>query len=84
MSTLNEVGAYEAKTHLPEMLRKVREGAAFLITQRGEPVAELVPAGSNRRQQGTEAARRMQALMQRAPVPLAAGELRALLDQGRD
>lgn len=84
MSSLNEVGAYEAKTHLPEMLRRVREGGAYLITQRGEPVAELVPVGASRRQQGLEAARRMQALMQREPVVLAPGDLRALLDDGRD
>ncbi|MDQ5903221.1 MAG: hypothetical protein QG672_810, partial [Pseudomonadota bacterium] len=46
MSTLTEIGAYEAKTRLPEYLRKVREGDTFRITQRGEPVADLVPAGT--------------------------------------
>ncbi|HEX5314405.1 MAG TPA: type II toxin-antitoxin system prevent-host-death family antitoxin [Gammaproteobacteria bacterium] len=38
-----EVGAYEAKTHLPRLLDKVQEGERFVITRHGKPVAELVP-----------------------------------------
>jgi prevent-host-death family protein len=40
-----EIGAYDAKTKLPELLRQVRKGKRFTITHRGEPVAELVPSG---------------------------------------
>jgi prevent-host-death family protein len=39
------IGAYAAKTKLPELLRQVRKGKRFTITVRGEPVAELVPSG---------------------------------------
>lgn len=38
-----EVGAYEAKTHLPRLLRDVAQGDRITITVRGRPVAELVP-----------------------------------------
>jgi len=38
-----EVGAYEAKTHLPKLLERVQEGERFTITKHGRPVAELVP-----------------------------------------
>jgi prevent-host-death family protein len=38
-----EIGAFEAKTRLSELLEKVRLGAVFLITKRGQPVAELRP-----------------------------------------
>ena len=38
-----EVGAFEAKTKLPELLRRVEEGESFTITNRGVPVADLVP-----------------------------------------
>jgi prevent-host-death family protein len=38
-----EVGTYEAKTRLPELLREVQRGKRFTITNRGEPVAQLVP-----------------------------------------
>lgn len=39
-----EVGAYDAKTHLPQLLRDVERGDRVTITVRGKPVAELVPA----------------------------------------
>ena len=39
-----EIGAFEAKTHLSELLEKVRHGKTFFITKRGHPVAELRPA----------------------------------------
>ena len=39
-----EVGAYDAKTHLPQLLRDVERGDHVTITVRGKPVAELVPA----------------------------------------
>lgn len=54
MTTLTEIGAYEAKTHLPEFLRKVRAGSAFRITQRGEPVADLIPSGASERQNAAQ------------------------------
>lgn len=36
----SEIGAYEAKTTLPELLRQVQTGKRFTITHRGKPVAE--------------------------------------------
>jgi prevent-host-death family protein len=40
---MSEIGAYEAKTHLPELLKRVEKGERFLITKHGRPVAALVP-----------------------------------------
>jgi prevent-host-death family protein len=37
------VGSRELKTRLGAYLRKVRRGATLLVTDRGEPVAELRP-----------------------------------------
>jgi prevent-host-death family protein len=37
------VGAFEAKTHLSELLVKVEEGEQVTITKHGRPVARLVP-----------------------------------------
>lgn len=42
---MREIGAYEAKTHLPKFLERVQNGERFVITKHGRPVAELVPAG---------------------------------------
>jgi prevent-host-death family protein len=38
------VGAYEAKTHLPQLLDRVEGGETITITRHGKPVAKLVPA----------------------------------------
>jgi prevent-host-death family protein len=38
-----EIGARELKTRLGAYLREVREGATLIVTERGEPVAEIRP-----------------------------------------
>ncbi|OFA17282.1 prevent-host-death protein, partial [Acidithiobacillus ferrivorans] len=43
-----EVGSYEAKTKLPELLRGIQAGNRYTITLRGEAVADLVPAEGNK------------------------------------
>ena len=40
---MESVGAYEAKTHLPELLDRVARGEEIRITRNGRPVARLVP-----------------------------------------
>lgn len=42
---MREIGAYEAKTHLSNLLERVEQGERFVITRHGRAVAELVPAG---------------------------------------
>lgn len=42
---MREVGAFEAKTHLAELLAAVEAGETVTITRRGRPVAQLVPMG---------------------------------------
>jgi prevent-host-death family protein len=37
------VGTFEAKTHLTQLLGRVARGERILITNRGQPVAMLVP-----------------------------------------
>ena len=41
---MKTVGAYEAKTHLSELLDEVAHGATITITKHGVPVAVLAPA----------------------------------------
>ncbi|HEC11864.1 MAG TPA: type II toxin-antitoxin system prevent-host-death family antitoxin [Acidiferrobacteraceae bacterium] len=52
---LKKIGSYDAKTKLPEILRRVEAGEAFTITNRGKPIADLVPSRVGGRQK-TEAA----------------------------
>lgn len=37
------VGAYEAKTRFPELLRDAENGTAYVIRRRGKDVAQLIP-----------------------------------------
>jgi len=41
------IGAFQAKTELSRLLRAARAGKRFIITQRGVPVAELIPVQRN-------------------------------------
>lgn len=47
---IEEIGAFEAKTRLSELLENVRRGHVYRITKRGKPVAELrpIPDGTRR------------------------------------
>jgi prevent-host-death family protein len=38
------VGAFDAKTHLSELLDRAEKGETITITRHGKPVAKLVPA----------------------------------------
>ena len=40
---MEEIGAFEAKTHLPKLLDRVAQGERIIITRRGKPVAVLMP-----------------------------------------
>jgi prevent-host-death family protein len=42
------VGIKELKAHLSEFVGRVRQGDRILVTDRGEPVAELIPLSSER------------------------------------
>ena len=47
---MQEVGSYEAKTHLPQLLDRVEQGELITITRHGKPVARLVPVQEYDRQ----------------------------------
>jgi prevent-host-death family protein len=50
---MDEIGAFEAKNKLAELLDRVEHGEEIVITRRGKRVAKLVPAEA---QQGSAAA----------------------------
>ncbi|WP_297445944.1 type II toxin-antitoxin system prevent-host-death family antitoxin [Acidiferrobacter sp.] len=76
-----EIGAYEAKTHLSEILDRVRKGERFIITKHGQPVAELRSVAT----QGLEERRAVVARMKafQATHDLGDISLRELIDAGR-
>lgn len=40
---MTDIGAYEAKTHLSQLLDRVERGERITITRHGKPVAVLTP-----------------------------------------
>lgn len=43
MSDQREIGIFDAKTRLSELISEVEAGASMTLTRRGRPVARLVP-----------------------------------------
>jgi prevent-host-death family protein len=76
-----EVGSYEAKSTLPKLLRQVRQGRSFTITNRGEAVADLVPSASARPRDPAGTAQRLKAFMHSASGSRV--DIKALIEEGR-
>ena len=79
MST--RVGAYEAKTKLPEILRRVESGERFTITNRGTPVAEIVPPTARGRVSARAAIERMKTFQRVKGV--SGSQVRAMIESDR-
>ena len=78
---MDEVGAFEAKTHLPKLLDRVERGESITITRHGRPVALLVPCVRGGGDRALAAVRRIAALRQQRER-IALDELLALKHEG--
>ena len=80
-----EIGAYDAKTRLPELLRQVKAGKRFTITNRGEAIADLVPSEAARVADAKAAIEKFQAFLKDNPVKVPHGtDIKALVAEGRE
>jgi len=61
---MKEIGAFEAKTHLPRLLDRVAQGERIMITRRGKPVAVLMPVEPAASLSPKEAVERLRTLRQ--------------------
>jgi len=78
----NTVGAYEAKTHLSELLERVQAGEEITITKHGAPVAKLVPITKEvSTEERTAAIRRIQKLS--SGLSLGEWKIKDLIREGR-
>jgi prevent-host-death family protein len=76
-----QIGSYEAKTKLPELLRQVKTGKSFTITNRGVAIADLVPSLGEKSKDKVSAAEKLKAFMLSDPVR--GVDIKALIDEGR-
>lgn len=79
--SMKTIGSYEVKTRLSEILKRVQAGEAFTITDRGKPVADLLPSRSASRQQVAAAIRDIKAGMSKTTV--SDGRLKEYVERGR-
>lgn len=78
---MTTVSTYEAKTHLPRLIRAAERGETVIITRHGKPVAQLGPVQDRRSAQVAEALEQIEKLRRRLPkVPLE--ELLASIHEG--
>jgi prevent-host-death family protein len=78
-----EIGAYEAKTRLPELLRQVKAGRRFTITNRGEAIADLVPSEAGRTRNHKAVIEKFQKFIDANPVR-GRVNVRELIEEGRE
>jgi prevent-host-death family protein len=78
---MKTVGAFDAKTHLNQLLRKVSQGETIRITRRGVPIAKLVPADFGERQDPRELAQAIRET--RKGATLGKITIRELINEGR-
>jgi prevent-host-death family protein len=78
-----EIGAYEAKTKLPELLRQVQAGKRFTITNRGRAVADLGPPATMQKPDAKAAIAAFQAFRKANPVRQKVN-IKALIEEGRE
>ena len=78
---MRRIGSYEAKTHLPRLLKAVEAGESITITKRGVPIALLSPADAEKAGAHRETAAALRAF--RRSHQLRGLTIRELIEEGR-
>jgi prevent-host-death family protein len=80
------VGSYQAKTHLPRLLNEVEKGQTIIITRRGRPIAQIVPAVDEPARDVASVIREFRAYSQqqaRTRGKLSVEEIKEMIEEGR-
>ncbi|HNY27800.1 MAG TPA: type II toxin-antitoxin system prevent-host-death family antitoxin [Candidatus Sumerlaeota bacterium] len=78
---MKTVGAYDAKTHLPQLIERVTQGERITITRHGVPVAMLVPPEGAPERSPAETIAQMREF--RKNIHLRGLSIRKLIEEGR-
>ena len=81
MDRQTTLGAFDAKTRLSGLLKRVSEGETIRITRRGIPIAKLVPADAGEKEQSDKLVREIREL--RKSATLEKITIRGLINEGR-
>jgi prevent-host-death family protein len=80
---MKTVGAFEAKTHVSQLLEDVGNGEVFTITKHGVPVARLVPMEPPVRPDLKEIMEAWEEYRDRRHITLGDSAIRELIEEGR-
>jgi prevent-host-death family protein len=82
---MTQIGTFEAKNKLSELLDRAERGEEVVITRRGKPVAKLVPVEDRRdREKARQAGRRIRELAEEMNLgPFDWDEWKRYRDEGR-
>jgi len=78
---MQTIGAFEARTHFSELLKRAAKGEHVIITKHGRPVAKLVPTGGSDREQFKHAIERIKAFSEKHTLDKI--DWKTLRDEGR-
>ena len=81
--TQQQIGAFEAKTHFSQIIEKVENGADFIITRRGKPVAKIIPFEQKPEMTFKEAIDRFRELRKRYRGEPGSFNIREAIEEGR-
>jgi prevent-host-death family protein len=78
---MKEIGAYQAKTHLAELLDEVLAGETITISRHGTPVAVMMPVPSQQKASPQDVIAKLRRLRERARLD--GLSLQDLIEEGR-
>lgn len=79
-----QIGIFEAKNRLSELVRSAQSGNEIIITLRGKPMAKLVPVEEAPAMSRQEALQALQEFGRKYPLKLKKGEtLKDMIAKGR-
>jgi prevent-host-death family protein len=83
---MKSVGAFDAKTHLKELLQRASKGETIRITRRGVPVAKLTPPDNGEKADVPSVVESIRRLRKGATLGTPSSgkvTIRELIDEGR-
>ncbi|MGA3348251.1 MAG: type II toxin-antitoxin system prevent-host-death family antitoxin [Candidatus Sulfotelmatobacter sp.] len=78
---MKSIGAFEAKTHLNQLLQRASKGETIQITRRGIPIAKLIPPDTGEKEDIRTLSDAIRQL--RKGATLGKSTIRELINEGR-
>ena len=80
---MENIGLFEAKTHLSELVARAERGEEVIITRHNKPVAKLVPIGRNTRGASARRQAALDALQSFERIVIKGTTVKELIEAGR-